>query len=190
MKTWEFDARNHPIPKKNDNAKFSITRYQFDREQYITEIKNKFNWLKNHPRKSSLDSYVYMFDSAIFDIEIFYHSKSQPPFEKEAKIVVGYTDKFRQAWIWIETDDYVSFPVQRFFPNCEMWAKFSDWTSIWNKERECAYPNKKTVLVSNQKAEDLAKAIQKYWGDVANVSWEEIISDSTPCTLVRHRLEV
>ena len=189
--TWEFDARDHPIPEKDNdaehNTEFSITRYEFNRKQYITEVQQKFKWLKNHPKKSSLGSYG--FDSTIFDTEFFCNEKPQIPFEQGAKIIVGYTEKFRQAFIWIENDLTELLP-SRILPNCELWTKFSDWTSIWNKERESASPNETTVLVCNQKAEDLAKAIQKYWGDASEVLWEEIISNSAPCTFVSHHLEI
>ncbi len=90
--TWEFDAHNHPIPEKDDdaehNTKFSITCYEFSREQYITEIQEKFKWLKNHPKKSSLGPYG--FDSSIFDTEFFCHEKPQIPFEQGAKVIVGF----------------------------------------------------------------------------------------------------
>lgn len=186
--TWEFDARNHPIPEKDDDAEFAITRYKFNRKQYITEIQEKFNWLKNHPKKSTIGSYG--FDSSIFNVDVFYHSKPKIPFENGAEIIVGYTEKFQQAFVWIENDVTELLP-SRVLPNCDLWAKFSDWTSIWrNKGQKCIYPHETTVLVCNQKAEDLAKAIQKYWGDAAKVSWEEIISDSAPLTFVRHHFDV
>jgi hypothetical protein len=194
---WEFDDRYHPIVRDEDETELTVTRYEFNRKQYITEIQEKFKCLRNHPRKGSLGPYG--FDPAIFDDEFPCPSATQLPFEKGAKIVVGYTDNYQQPWVWVENNP-VAYPRQ-LIPTGAMWASFGCWSLMWGSDLydlggPCIYrkdsikfelSTEVTISECNEEAESLAREIQKYWGSVVHVVWDKVI-ETSPRTFVRSHL--
>lgn len=191
---WEFDARYHPIVIDEDEAELTVTRYEFNRKQYITEIREKFKWLRNHPRKESLGPYG--FDPAIFDDEFPYSSDPQLPFEKGAKIVVGYVGDLQQPWISVENNLDV-YPKQ-LIPTCAMWARFGCWSRMWGSDNDGLRVYRKdsdrfqlskevTASECNQEIESLAWEIQGYWGGVVHVEWDKVM-ETSPRTFVRSEL--
>lgn len=89
---WEYDERYHPVPieealfpleEEDEHTKLTIGRYEFDRLQYITEIRQKFAWLRTHPGRSELGPYG--FDSVILDKEFPDTSLPPRPFSQGGK---------------------------------------------------------------------------------------------------------
>lgn len=185
---WEFDARYHPIAMEDaEELEFSITRYEFDRKQYVTEIREKFNWLRSHPRRDSIGPHG--FNAALFDEEFPELASPQLPFNKGDTILVGYIGKYQQPWVWIEGKPDV-YPRQ-LLPTGAMWDKFGYWSLMWDSQHydlgQCIYrkdsaPFQLRSDVStpecNQEAESLARDIQGYWGDAVRVLWEKAMEST------------
>jgi hypothetical protein len=192
---WEFDARYHPIVIENDESEFAMTRYAFDRNQYISVIQEMFTFLRTHPKRDTIGPYG--FDPAIFDDEFPYPSEPELPFENGATIVVGYAEKYQQPWVWLESNQDV-YPRQ-LLPTGAMWASFAYWSLMWDSQGydlgQCAYrkegafqlSNEVTTSECNQEAENLAMEIQAYWGDIVRVAWDKVM-DTLPRNFVRNAL--
>ena len=194
---WEFDGRYHPIAKNEIAPELTVTSYEFDRKQYMTEIQEKFRWLRSHPRRNSIGPYG--FDSSIFDAEFPFYSEPHLPFERGAEIIVGYIGDYQQPWVWIENNLDV-YPRQ-LIPNEAMWSRFGYWSSMWDSENydlgQCVWRkddinfqlnDELTMSECNDKAESLASDLQHYWGSVVTVVWDKLM-ETTPLTFVRGKLD-
>lgn len=194
---WEFDGRYHPIAKNENAPELTVTSYEFDRKQYMTEIQEKFRWLRSHPRRNSIGPYG--FDSSIFDAEFPFYSEPHLPFERGAEIIVGYIGDYQQPWVWIENNLDV-YPRQ-LIPNEAMWSRFGYWSSMWDSENydlgQCVWRkddinfqlnDELTMSECNDKAESLASDLQHYWGSVVTVVWDKLM-ETTPLTFVRGKLD-
>jgi len=192
---WEFDARYHPtVQEDTENLEISVTHYEFDRKQYITEIREKFISLRSHPRKNSIGPHG--FDASIFDEEIPVLLSQQLPFKAGAVIVVGYMGDYQQPWVWVENEPS-AYP-QRLLPSGLLWAEFGCWSLMWESKHfdlgQCIHrkdgvfelKSDVSVAESNQEVEELAQDLQKYWGDVVQVQWDETIEKS-PHIFIRHK---
>jgi hypothetical protein len=189
---WEFDSRYHPIPKrdKNESSERSVIRYEFDRMQYITEIREKIEWLKIQPNRDSLGPYG--FDASTLD-EVFPDpSLPQLPFPDGAIIVVGYTSEYHQPWIWV--DGYSDIYPRQLLPTGAMWASFGRWSLMWDSQHfdlgECVYREDSTDFAlrsdvsadeCNYEVEQLVHSLNQYWGAPATIVWDRIdeVSRST-----------
>jgi hypothetical protein len=194
---WEFDGRYHPIAKNENAPESSVTSYEFDRKQYMTEIQEKFSWLRSHPRRNSIGPYG--FDSSIFDAEFPFYSEPQLPFERGAEIIVGYIGDYQQPWVWIENNLDV-YPSQ-LMVNGAMWSRFGCWSSmcgsgsnglsrcVWSKDdTNFQLENEVKISKCNHGAESLAKDLQNYWGSDVTVLWEKAM-ETTQLTFVRCQLD-
>lgn len=190
---WEFDARYHPIAMDDaEKLEFSMTRYEFDRKQYTTEIREKFSWLRSHPRRDSIGPHG--FKATIFDEEFPEPLSPQIPFNNGDTIVVGYIGEYQQPWVWIEEKPDV-YPRQ-LLPTGSMWAKYGYWSLMWDNQlydlgpcayrKEGAFQLRSDVSVSecNQEVESLARDIQGFWRDVVRVQWDKTM-DSSPQSFIR-----
>ncbi len=180
---WEFDGRYHPIPSKDedDDAKLTVVRYEFDRMQYIKEVRAKFDWLRNHPSRGSLGPHG--FNPDILDEGFPDPSLPQLPFPEGSTIVVGYTKDFQQPWVWVEgnTDIY----PRQLLPTGAMWAMFGCWSLMWDSQHfdlgQCIYRKDSaafalssdvSVAECNQEVGQLVHELQQYWGTSAKVAWD------------------
>jgi hypothetical protein len=188
---WEFDSRYHPIVQKGDDLEFSVTRYEFDRKQYVTEIREKFIWLRSHPRKHSIGPHG--FNTEIIDNEFPESLSVQLPFNKGETIVVGYFGEYQQPWIWI--DEKPDAHPRQLIPTGGMWANFGNWSLMWDSDNsfgKCEYRKEGafqlrvdvSILECNEDVESLAREIQAFWGDEVLVRWEKV-SETTPRSHVR-----
>lgn len=182
---WEFDGRHHPVPIKDDDddAKLTVVRYEFDRMQYISEIREKFAWLTKHKDRGSLGPHG--FNPGILDERFPDPSLHLMPFSLEARIVVGYTSNFHQPWVWVEGDPDI-YPRQ-LLPTGEMWSMFGHWSLMWDSRHydlgQCISRKDSSVFVllddvtvseCNREVEDLSRAIHNFWGSAVSVFWERI----------------
>ena len=185
---WEFDARYHPFVRDEDGLEFSVTRYEFDRNQYVTEIREKFNWLRSHPRRDSIGP--ERFSATIFDDEFPELSFPQFPFNEGAKIVVGYFGEYQQPWVWVEDNPDI-YPRQ-LIPTGSMWAKFGYWSlmldsklyhlgpAIYRKDSEkFQLRNDVSIPECNEEVERLAEDIQRFWGDSVRVLWDKTVESTS-----------
>lgn len=186
---WEFDGRYHPYPPKDDDATSDMTvvRYEFDRDQYINEIRNKLEWLRDQPNRASMGPHG--FNASILDEGFPDPSLPQLPFPNGSTIVVGYTQEYHQPWVWVEGSSDI-YPRQ-LLPTGFMWSVFSCWSLMWDSQHydlgQCLYRrdssafalrNDVSITECNQEAEQLAQEIQRYWGTDGEVVWDRIDDES------------
>lgn len=184
---WECDARYYPIVQKDENAKFSVLRYEFDRMQYINEIRVTFEWLRRHKNRDSLGPHG--FDASLFDKPFPDTSTPRLPFPDGATIVVGYAGEYLQPWVWVEGQRDTNPGC--LLPGGALWKQFEYWSAMWDSARYsgiCLYrksgcPFQLSDEISldecNDEVESLAREIQAFWGSSANVVWEERLAAST-----------
>jgi hypothetical protein len=190
---WEFDSNYHPIPKrKEDISKKDIKILKFNRNQYISEIKRKFELVRNHPKRKTVEPY-FSFDNKIFDESFPDLSKLHTPFEKGAVLVIGYTEDFRQPFIWVE-NQYKLYLYQ-LIPMFEIWSIYEDWTSLFEEvwyqcEVESDMERVKhqlredvSVKECNQKIEILANKLQHFWESSVCVVWEKLLDNLSSKTV-------
>jgi hypothetical protein len=194
---WEFDGHYHPIPSKDDDgddAKVIVIRYEFDRMQYIEEVRSKFAWLRDHPRRNSLGPYG--FNSSILDEEFPDPMVPQLPFLAGSTIIVGYTKEFHQPWIWVEGCPDI-YPRQ-LLPTGVMWAMFGEWSLMWGSQHfdfgQCIYMKDSSAFAlskdvsvcrCNQAVGQLVLELQQYWGASAKVVWDWV-DEHSGSALSRH----
>lgn len=170
---WEFDSNYHPVPKKQgDISTVDLQILKFNRSQYILEIQQKFEFIRNHPKRKTIDPYCD-FDNKIFDKSFPDLSVLHTPFEKGATIVVGYTDDFKQPFAWVENQSKL-YPMQ-IMPTALIWSMFGEWTSLF-ESGDFAYHLLEDISIEecNQKIQRLANEIQRFWGSCVCVVWEEL----------------
>lgn len=193
--SWEFDSRYHPIVL-GDEAELSVTRYEFNRTQYIEEIRTKFEWLRSHPNKDRLGPYG--FNSSIFDEDFPNAALPGLPFIAGSTIVVGYAGEYQQPWVWVE--GCLEIQPRQLLPTGSIWASFAYWSLMWDSKfydlGQCAYkkddlPFQLRTDVSvedcNQEAESLAKQISQFWNGDAEIIWEQVV-EAAPGSSLRHEL--
>jgi len=186
---WEFDSHYHPVPRKDENEDDALTvvRYEFNRTQYITEVQEKFEWLRRQPNRNKLGPYG--FDAAILEESFPDPDLPQCPVPEGAKVVVGYTNEFHQPWVWVE--DFPDIYPRQLLPTGAMWSSFGAWSLMWDslhfeygqciyRKDSAAYALREDVTVSecNRKAEEIASEIQRYWGGSINVAWDKVEEES------------
>lgn len=103
------------------------------------------------------------------------------PFAHGTTIVVGYYGNYRQPWVWVEGEDV--YPTQ-LLPRSAMWSQFGYWSELFDStndmglciHRDGVFQRRDEVGVSecDQAAEDLAHAIEDYWGNCAKVIWQKL----------------
>jgi hypothetical protein len=186
---WEFDGLYHPTPPKDGDtpSEMTVVRYEFDRMQYINEIREKFEWLRIQPNRDSLGPHGFKAD--VLDEDFPDPAMPQLPFPKGATIVVGYTSEYHQPWVWVDgnTDIY----PRQLMPTGFMWSVFGCWSLMWDSEHydlgQCLYRRdssdfalKSDVSVTecNHEANQLAQELQRYWGTSAVVTWDRIDEES------------
>lgn len=178
---WECNTRYYPIVRKGEDIESSILRYEFDRTQYVQEIRATFDWLRRHPHRDSLGPHG--FDASLFDAPFPETSSPQLPFPEGATITVGYTGDYLQPWIWVEGQLDVN--ARSLLASGALWSQYGYWAAMRESSIDfglCLYRrdgspfelrDDVTLEECNRETESLAHEIQAFWGDSANVVWEE-----------------
>lgn len=185
---WEFDSNYHPIPKRKDDiSKEDIKTLKFNRNQYISQIKQKFEFIRNHKKRKKVEPY-FNFDNKIFDESFPDLSKLHTPFEKGAILVIGYTEDFKQPFVWVENQSKLY--LYQLIPKVDIWSMYRDWTSlfeeVWHKNdiendtESVVYQLRKNVSVEecNHKIQALANELHHFWGSSVCVVCEKLPDDA------------